>query len=365
MAKQILIIRLSSIGDVVHCTPVASSIKAAWPDAKVTWLVGEVSADMIRYNPYIDEIWIWSRERFEGYLRKREWKKAHEMWRSLGEQLSKRHFDVVLDIHGLLLTGLIARRAKTSRRIGLRGARELNPLFMTETATPTGTKIVDKYLGVLKPLGITPSVRRMTVVVPDEAALWAEDYLRKAGPLIHRKLAVLVVGTTWLTKNWPPGFFAMTARLLSRDYTVVLCGGKGEITAAKRIAAAAGVPVINAVGETSLLEMAALLNRAAVVITGDTGPLYIAAALDVPTVALFGPTDPELLNPEGRQHVFVVRPQPCSYCYKQRCPNGKLDCMSNIHPAAVVQKAYAISRNRTEMPSGEKYPLRRAVVSRI
>ncbi|HMM20750.1 MAG TPA: glycosyltransferase family 9 protein [Selenomonadales bacterium] len=365
MGKQILIIRLSSIGDVVHCTPVAASIKTAWPDAKVTWLVSEVSADVIRFNPDIDEIWIWSRERFEGYLRRREWKKAAQMWRSLGAQLSTRRFDAVLDIHGLLLTGLIARRVKTPRRIGLQGARELNPLFMTETAAPTGTKIVDRYLGVLKPLGIVPAVRRMRMVVPEEAALWAEGYLREAGPLDHDRLAVLVVGTTWPSKNWPPGFFATTARMLARDFTVVLCGGKSEADAAARIAAASGVPVVNAVGETSLLEMSALLNRAAVVITGDTGPLHIAAALGVPTVALFGPTDPALFNPEGRQHAFLVKRQACSHCHKQRCRAGKIDCMSSIEPAAVVRTAYAVSRGRTLPPADEKYPPRRPVVTRI
>lgn len=365
MGKQILIIRLSSIGDVIHCTPVAASIKAAWPDAKVTWLVGEVSADVIRYNPYIDEIWIWSRERFETHLRHREWGKALAMWRSLGERLATRYFDAVLDIHGLLLTGLIARKTKSSRRIGLHGAKELNPLFMNQTAPPIGAKIFDRYLGVLRPLGITPSIRRMTLVVPDEAVRWADEYLKRSGLMHQPKLAILIVGTTWPTKNWSPGFFAMTARLLSRDYTVVLGGGKGEISRAARITAAAGVPVINAVGDTSLLEMAALISRSAVVVTGDTGPLYMAAALGIPTVALFGPTDPELLNPEGKQHAAIVRRQECSCCYKQQCPTGRSDCMANIHPAAVVRAAYTVARQRNEQPAGERQPLQRATITKI
>lgn len=340
MNKEILIIRLSSIGDVIHCSPVAGALKAAWPDCKITWLVGEVCADLIRYNPFVDEVIVWSRERFEKHLRAGELKQALSLWRSLQACLRSRVFYAALDIHGLLLTGLIARQVHAGRRIGLRGARECNPLFMTETAGPLGPHITEKYLGVLTALGIIPHSRQMTLAISPAAADFADQFITGAGITRQDRIAVLVPGTTWPAKNWPPELFARTAALLARDFTIVLCGGKNEVAMGQEIEAKAGSPVINAIGKTSLLEMAGILARAAVVVAGDTGPLYMAAALATPTVAVFGPTNPETYAPPGPHHRVVVNKQTCSFCHKMKCRYGRNDCMSSITPAAVAEQVY-------------------------
>ncbi|QDR79991.1 glycosyltransferase family 9 protein [Sporomusa termitida] len=342
MKKEILIIRLSSIGDVIHCSPVAGALKAAWPDCRLTWLVGEVCADLIKYNPLVDEMIVWSRERFEKYLRACEFKKALSLWQSLQACLRARVFYAVLDIHGLFLTGLIARQVNTGRRIGLSGAREFNPLFMTETAEPLGPHITEKYLGVLTALGITPGSRQMTLAIPPAAVSFAEHFITGAGITRQDRIAVLVPGTTWPAKNWPPALFARTAALLSRDFKIILCGGKNELAMGQEIGAQAGIPVTNAIGKTSLLEMAGILARAAVVVAGDTGPLYMAAALATPTVALFGPTNPETYAPPGRHHRIAVNKLACSFCHKMQCQHGRNDCMNSITPAAVVQQVYQV-----------------------
>ncbi len=348
MSKEILIIRLSSIGDVIHCTPVAAALKAAWPDCKITWLVGEVCADLIKYNPHIDRVMLWSRERFEKHLRSHEFSKAYNLWRELQAELASKTYDVVLDIQGLFLTGIIARQAKTRRRIGLQDARELNHLFMTEAARPLGAHIIDRYLGVLAPLDIdiTPVSRKMILVVPEAPKQFAKVYLRKEGVGAEDKLAILVPGTTWPTKNWPPEFFAAIAKCLAPDFKIMLCGSKSEVAIGQEIADKAGVPIINAVGKTTLLEMAALLEQAAVVIVGDTGPLYMAAALDTPTVAVFGPTNPSTYKPHGNQHAAAFDERECSFCHKTKCRTGKFDCMSSVKPEAVVKKVYHVLRKQ-------------------
>ncbi len=324
----------------IHCSPVAGALKAAWPDCRLTWLVGEVCADLVKYNPLVDEVIVWSRERFEKHLRAFEFKKALSLWHSLQACLRSREFYAALDIHGLFLTGLIAKEVNTGRRIGLSGAREFNPRFMTETAEPLGPHITEKYLGVLTPLGITPGSRQMTLGIPAAAVSFADHYLTDAGITRQDRIAVLVPGTTWQAKNWPPELFARTAALLSRDFKIILCGGKQEMAMGQEIEAKAGIPVTNAIGKTSLLEMAAMLARAAVVVAGDTGPLYMAAALETPTVALFGPTNPETYAPPGRQNRFVVNKLACSFCHKMKCQQGKNDCMNSITPAAVVEQVY-------------------------
>lgn len=344
MTKEILIIRLSSIGDVVHCTPVAESLKTAWPDCKITWLVGEVSADLLKYNPYIDEIIIWSRERFEKHLRSLEFSKALTIWQNLRNMLASRKFYAVLDIHGLFLTGMIAKQAKAVRRIGLSGAREFNTLFMTETAAPFGNHITDKYLGVLRPLGITSVKHKMTVIVPEEIKRLTEDFLKDKGIAPYEKYAVLVPGTTWPSKNWPSCFFIETVRLLHKNFKIVLCGGKAELNLGMEIENTPGLPVVNTIGQTGLLEMAGIIERASVVITGDTGPLHIAAALGTPTIALFGPTDPSVYAPLGKKSAILVNRLPCSFCHKTKCPKGDAYCIKSITPDKVVQEVYKVAR---------------------
>ncbi|HWR45921.1 glycosyltransferase family 9 protein [Sporomusa sp.] len=320
----------------------AGALKAAWPDCKVTWLVGEVCADLIKYNPFVDEIIVWSRERFEKHLRSYEFKQAFALWRSLQAILGSRTFYAALDIHGLFLTGMIVREVKTDRRIGMSDARELNPLFMTETATPLGQHITERYLGVLKALGITPGYQKMTLVIPAEAEQFAANYVTSAGITPKEQIAILVPGTTWPTKNWPPELFARTAELLAKDFTIILCGGKAEVPLGREIEEKAGVPVINSIGKTTLLEMAGIIAKAAVVVAGDTGPLYMAAALETPTVAIFGPTNPETYAPPGKQNAIVVNKRDCSFCHKTKCQSGTNDCMSSITPEAVVQQVYNV-----------------------
>lgn len=343
MSREILIIRLSSIGDVLHCTPVAASLKAAWPDCRITWLVGEVCADLIKYNPHVDEVLVWPREHFDRHVRNREWQQALGSWRKLKKLLAAKSFYAVLDIHGLFLTGMIARQARTRRRIGMAGARECNPLFMTETAAPLGTHIIDRYLGVLTRLGIKPACRDMVLAVPQEARAFAARFLQTENVSPADKLAVLVPGTTWATKNWPPEHFAAVAATLSPDFKVLVCGGKSETALGQAIAANAKTPVINAIGRTSLLEMAALLEQADAVIAGDTGPLYMAAALDTPTVGIFGPTDPAVYMPSGCRHAAAVSRQDCSFCHKTKCPAGQAAvCIRRVTPGQVIRQLYQL-----------------------
>lgn len=344
MSKEILIIRLSSIGDIIHCTPVASSLKAAWPDCKITWLVGEVSAELLKGNPDIDEIMIWSREKFEKYLRDFKVKEALGMWRDLQHKLQGKHFYAVLDIHGLFLTGMIAKQVKTKKRIGLKGAREFNSLFMTETGNALGKHITDKYLGVLACLGIESVDHRMSLVVSEEARQFVRKFLQEHAVLSQERILVLVLGTTWTTKNWPPAFFIEIIKLLYRDFKIILCGGKAEVEMGKEVETKAGVPIINSIGLTSLLEMAGIIEKASVVVAGDTGPLHMAGALGVPTVGMFGPTNPATYAPQGEQHAILFSTLPCSYCHKQKCPKGERKCMESITPEVVVQKVYAIAR---------------------
>lgn len=339
MCKNILIIRLSSIGDVIHCTPVARSLKMRWPDCKITWLVGQVAAELIQENPTIDKIIIWSREKFEGYLR--EWKLWHawKMWRELQRILAEPYFDAVLDIQGLFLTGMISRLVNTRRRIGMTGTKEINWLFMTERGKPLGRHITQKYLGVLTCLGIHNVDFRMCLAVAERDRKFATEFLQTQGVGLQEKIGILILGTTWQSKNWPLPFFEKVIILLAGTFKIILCGSQQEVLAGQELEEKLSIPIINTIGLTGLLEMAAIMERASVVIAGDTGPLHMAAALGIPTVGLFGPTDPIIYAPQGSGNESVTSQLPCSYCHKKRCRKAEdALCMRSITPEAVVGK---------------------------
>jgi len=338
LEKEILIIRLSSIGDVLHCTPVARSLKLNWPGCRITWLVSAASADVIRYNPDIDACLVWSRERFEACLRARDFSGAIALWRELKDLFSEKSFYAVLDIHGLFLTGVIARQVKSERRIGMKGTKELNSWFMTETAAPLGGHKIDRYLGVLRKLGIERFDKSMVLVIPEAARKNANNLISAAG-----RLAVLIPGTTWPAKNWPTVYFAAVAVLLAADFTVVLAGGNAEKEIGDSIVSQVNVPILNLIGRTSLLELAAVLERANVVVTGDTGPLYMAVTLGTPVVAMFGPTHPAVYGPRQGEYAILEAGLPCSYCHKLRCPQGDNQCMKKVKPEEVAAAVYRLT----------------------
>lgn len=341
ITKKIAIVRLSSIGDVLHCTPVARALKEAFSPCHITWIVGQVCYPMIEYNPFIDEVYIWSRERWEKLVRHGRLIEAWRMWCQLRKDMASRNFDIAIDIHGLLLSGMVTFSTGAPRRIGLGGNKEPNGLFMTEQAQvlPQDVHVIQRYLGVLRPLGINNKDYNMTLCLSDVARNFAVQFLSQHNVRSDEKIVILIPVTTWESKNWPPEFFAETAEALGSTVRLILCGGPGDIHIAKKILDNTSVPIINAVGKTSLLEMAALIEKANLLIAGDTGPLHMAIALGVPTIGIFGPTDPAKFGPLPSGHVVLRSKIGCMPCHKTVCPKKGKGCMQGIKPETVVNTA--------------------------
>lgn len=339
--KRFVIVRLSSIGDVLHCTPVAKALKAKFPSCHITWIVGQVAYPMVQDNPFLDEIYIWSRERWEKLMRQGKLREAWSMWRQLKTDMAARSFDVALDVHGLLLSGMVTRATGAPRRIGLSGTKEPNWLFMTERAPslPGDVHVIQRYLSVLRPLGITSHDYHMTLCVGQEAKEFARCFFAEHNIRQGEKVVVLNPATTWPAKNWPPEFFARVADALENVARIVLCGGPDDIHLANKIITCSKAYIINAVGRTSLQQMAGLIAQAGLVIVGDTGPLHMAVALGVPTVSIFGPTDPAKFGPLTPGH-FILRSQAeCMPCHKTICPQGHMRCMHSVRPDEVIAAA--------------------------
>lgn len=357
--QNILLIRLSSIGDVLHCTPVARTLRDAYPDAKISWLVGEKSQEILRGNPFLDEIIVWQREQWEQELRKGAWCKSYANFRCLEQQLKAEQYDLTIDLHGLLLTGLIGWRSGAKKRVGFAKAKEGSPFFYTHRVhTSTRLQIVQHYLQLLHPLGIKHY--RPQMVMPLTAThyefadkLFADYNINSTEPVI-----ALNPSTSWPTKCWPAAYFSQLANLLQSKLQarIILLGAPGDAQLLGKITAGISRPVINLAGKTNLKELAAVVQNSHIFIGGDTGPLHIAAAVGTPTISVFGPTEPRVYAPLGGTHTAIVTDAACRSCHQRQCADST--CMEKIMPETVylaVQKTLSgqVKRPKRQMEANE------------
>lgn len=335
---RILIVRLSSIGDIMHTTPVAKALKEAYPACHITWIVGRTAAELIHRNPYVDEVVIWSREDFDHAAANRQVGQINKLWHQLKNFYQHHHFDLALDIHGLFLSGAIAYAGKIPRRIGMADTRELNRFFMTEQAPAVApySHVTLRYLSVLHPLGIHSTDCQMILQTTPQDREFADNFYRENN--IKAKQPVLLVNpkTSWASKNWGNERFAKCLELLDPSIQIIMCGSKADCRDAEYIQTLTARPFTNAVAKTSLSELGALLERSTLLLSGDTGTLHLAAAVGTPTLSLWGPTRPEQYGPLGAAHLKIQTSYQCRACHKTKCRLGTNACMTSIAPSHIA-----------------------------
>jgi ADP-heptose:LPS heptosyltransferase len=321
---SILIVLTGSLGDVARGLPLAGAIGSAWPRCRLSWVVEDRWAPLVRLSRHVDEVVVF--ERAAG---------ARGAWRLILALRAARS-DVALDLQRILKSGMISWQSGATRRIGFNpaDAKEGNAFFNTEhiTRVSASESKVRHYLAFADHLGIP--VREPLDFGLDrfDAASHLPVPIQARG----RPFVALVVGTSWPSKDWPrtqwrrlPGLVASGTGL-----DVVLVGhaaGPDSPVAPGPVmdGALAAAAVIDLRGRTSLLELAAVL-RLAVVATGpDTGPGHLAAAFGTPYVGLYGPTDPRRVAPWGCEDLAVTSPAPCHRCGR-RCRRPAEWCMAAI-----------------------------------
>jgi len=338
---RILIVRLSAIGDVFMTSPVAQAIKEAYPRAHLTWLVEPVSASFVKANPYVDEVLIFDR--------KGEWKRLLREWRlpallrdirDFGAGLRAHHFDIALDFQGLFKSGLLARISAAPRRIGYAASDEMSRIFYTEkVAVPRHpTHLSDYYLYLLTALGIAPTPRRPILTLSDAVHDAARDFLASRG-LVAEPYAACCVSSSRPQKDWVWSRWSELADLLweREGLRTVFVGGPERRVDALALVESCQARPVSAVGYTSLVESAALVQDAALVIGTDTGLTYTGLATDTPTIALYGSTDPNWLAEEP-QTAVCFHPMPCNPCMR-RPSCAHYDCMQAIDVQEVADTA--------------------------
>jgi lipopolysaccharide heptosyltransferase I len=333
---RVLIIKPSSLGDVVQALPVLRLIKQHHPSSEIHWWIDAGLAPLLQGDPDLASAILFERERWRAPWR---WPEA---WQTL-LALRRRRFDWVIDLQGLARSGIVAWLANGAFTVGVDDPREGARGFY-DLAIPRpsyGTHAVDWYLSVLPALGV-PVHRRFTWLPKrlDAAAAVLEKW-----PVAGARWLALHPGASWLNKRWPPEYYAELVRALAKaepDLRFAILGGSDDSAWGESLAAVAPARCLNLMGRTSLPELVEWIRLSEAIVTNDTGPMHVAAALGTRIVAIFGPTDPHRTGPYGQLEGVAQASLPCVPCMKDQCRYHKpLECLRVIQPSAIVARVRA------------------------
>jgi lipopolysaccharide heptosyltransferase I len=325
---RLLVVRLGSLGDLVHTLPAVSAIRRTFPALEIDWLVDAPHREFLTLVPVISSIVV-LKDRTAG------------AWLAARGQLRARAYDVAIDFQGLLKSAALARLSGARRVIGFsrRAAREAvaAPFYSERVDAETGQHVIEKNLALAGALGATTDTLEFPLA-PVESAAVAQ--VRASG---LEQFALINPGAAWPNKRWPPAFFGRIAALLLERHgqQSLVLWGPGERALADEIAAASD-GAARVAPETTIRDLVALARLARLVVSGDTGPLHIAAAVGVPAVGVFGPTNPRRNGPWRTEDVAISRYESCDCHYQRRCRRDDAHwCLGSI---TVDEVAEAIER---------------------
>jgi 3-deoxy-D-manno-octulosonic-acid transferase/heptosyltransferase-1 len=342
---KILIVKLSAIGDVIHTLPALNALRRHWPDAHITWLVEEAAADLVLGHPALDRVLVCRRKSWQGELRsiRSFLKVAAEISRFI-RRLRDTDYDLILDFQALLKSAVWIALARGRRKIGFgRGLEHMEHsyLFLTERIPAVSMEVhaLERGLMLLRAIGIPSQQVDYRIHVSAAARHKVDRLLADGGIRSDSPYVAVNPMAKWKTKGWEAEkFTALADRLIETYRLQVVFTGSGEDhqsieSMIDRMAH--GNRAFNSAGKTSLTELAAVFERARLVISTDTGPMHLAAALERPVVALFGPTAPWRTGPFGQIHRIVRTAAGCSPCFKRDCPEPR--CMTHISVENVLE----------------------------
>lgn len=337
--RRLLLIKPSSLGDIVHAMPTLAALRARFPQAEVTWLVKRQWAPLVEVIDGVDHVCAVE----TGLLG----------WMGRVSDLRAAHFDLVVDLQGLFRSGAMAWLSGCGRRIGFANAREGSPLFYTQLVeVPDGPlHAVDRYLLVAEALGAArPAQLRFEFVDRPQDRGAVEAILTRSGLPPSLPWIAINASARWETKRWPAQHFAEAADRLSREHgrPVVFVGGAAERPETQAVMILMRTKAIDLTGQTPVGLLPNLLRQASVLITNDSGPMHVAAAVGTPVVALFGPTDPRKTGPYGQGHLVLSHAVECSPCFSRDCSRAvRLECLLDVKPDQVVR---AVQQQLNRLP---------------
>lgn len=332
---NILIVKMSAIGDVIHTLPALNAIRQHYPEARITWLVEEAAYDLVEGHEALDRVLVSKRKRWLKDLRGPGCFKVVKEAYNFLKGLRDTRYDLILDFQALLKSGILIALASGKRKIGFdKGMEhmEYSYLFLNERipAVDMEHHALVRSMMLLNALGIETHEIEYKLPVSDRDRNRVDDLLERHRLKMGRKLVAVNPMAKWETKLWPENKFAQLAdRLIEQiDARIIFTGSPKDRLVIDEIISTMQGRAVNLAGETTLKMLAALYTKTDIVVSTDTGPMHMAAAIGTPVVALFGPTAPWRTGPYGSGHQIVRAELECAPCFKRRCDT--CDCMLKI-----------------------------------
>lgn len=337
--SKILIIKPSSLGDIIHTLPALRALRARYPKAWIAWLVKQEWQDLLVGHPDLSQVisvgsgWV--------------------AWVDTAIRLRSMKFDVAVDFQGLFRTGMMSKLSGAPMRVGFADGREGSPMCYTHRvklplpAVPSWRLMdmhaVDRNLLIVKSVGADISHPRFVLPDADPECQQALTLLQDSGWIPGEPVVAMAPLTRAEIKNWPLGSFLQTAKILRHQYHcwIVLLGTASQQWIGEKFRSEIGSHCIDLLGKTTLRQLAPLIQRMNCVIANDSAVMHIAAAVGIPVIAMMGPTNPRSTGPYGSvNRVHVNSSLACRPCGRQTCRNTrKGECLTSLSVDEVVKSA--------------------------
>ncbi|MCI0691217.1 lipopolysaccharide heptosyltransferase II [candidate division KSB1 bacterium] len=331
--RRILLSRLRFMGDVILTTPLIRRLKAAFPEARLSYLTQDTFAPLLFHNPHLDEVIAWP---VSGSITEQG---------RVYYQVRQRRFDVAIDLFGNPRTALMTWLTGAPIRVG-GDFRGRGKLYNVRVPAPiTELNAIDFHWRGLEALGIDKGDNRTEIFLSEEEKKWARNYIEEMSLDMTRPIVGLHPGATWPNKRWPEKYFAELARqLVGKKIQVLFTQGPDEekivmevmqqISPSQRTGAAniISLPLLD------LRRLASMQKQMQVFVSNDCGVMHLAVAAGTPTIGLFGPSQPHIWFPYDRAagHLALWHEIECRPCHKNFCPLGHLNCQNELLPERVA-----------------------------
>jgi len=343
--NKILIINPYGIGDVLFTTPVIRNLRLAYPQASIAYLANRRTAGFLKFNSEIAQVFVYERDEFVG-----NWQKYLELFNSIKQEA----FDVVFDFSLNSSFGFLTAACGIKKRVGLDYRKRGR--FLTDKVSVTGFEekhVVEYYLDLLRSIEIPVVAKQLELNVPLQEIQWAQEWIKGHKISPAKPLIALLPGggASWGKaagfKRWAaPKFANLIDKIIENfDADIILMGDSKEEELCREVVSLAHFPLHFAVGDTSVLGLAALLKQCKVAIVNDGGPLHMAVAVGVKTVSIFGMVDPQVYGPYPMaENIVVQKGLPCQPCYRRfRMANcGHISCLKDLSVEEVLRKVQNI-----------------------
>lgn len=320
--EKILIVKPSSLGDIVLSLPFLNVLKENFPYIQIHWIVAKEFEKLLNKHPMIEKVFVIDKNKWKSI---KHFPETIKEFCNIGKELKNEKYDLVVDLQGLLRSGIITWLSKAPIKVGFKEAREFSSFFYNKKfSVPIDKHAILRYLEIAKELGCKINSIKFPLPDPEEPS-WLRDF---------KDFVVIIPSARWQSKNWPIPYFVELIKMLPYNFLVV--GSKSDKADALKIEDYAKGKAISVAGKTTLIELIEVFKKSLFVITPDTGTMHLAVACGKKVVAIFGPTDPARTGPFGNGHLVIKSNLSCSPCFRKFCHEQK--CMRDISPEMVYDK---------------------------